>query len=200
MPYLTFKFLHIVGFILIGGGLIGVFIADFRSRQTHDIRLIAEACRYVAIFYDGVVIPGAILVGLSGLIFTLTLNVGFFQIPWLMGMWMLFAFEFVEGNTVTRIHFRRMLRLSRAALSEGEITAELREEMLRKLPTFTHYLDLPLFLLLVSLGGVRPSTWSHLAMGTLLALVVAFAFTLSVPRIYQWPVRVVGTVGATGGE
>jgi uncharacterized membrane protein len=186
VSYLILKFLHLVGFILIGSGLVGVFVADLRSRQTRDVRLVAEACRYVAIFYDGVVVPGAVLAGLSGLALTLNLNLGFFQAPWLTGMWMLFVFEFVEGNTVTRIHFRRMLRLSRAALSDGAITTALRKEMERTLPTFTHYLDLPFFLMIVSLGGLRPSTWSYVAVGSLLALVVAVAFTATLPRICQW--------------
>ncbi len=154
----------------------------------------------MAIFYDGVVVPGALLAGLSGLILALKLNLGFLQIPWLMGMWVLFVFEFVEGNTITRIHFRKMLRLSRAALSSGGLTAELQEEMERKLPTFTHFLDLPLFLLIVSLGGLRPATWSHSVLGVLLALVIAFALTLSLPRIYQWPAYAVGPVGASDGE
>lgn len=186
MGYLALKFLHIVGFVLIGGGLVGVFLADLRSRQTRDIRLVAEACRYVAIFYDGVVVPGAILAGLSGLLLTPGLGVGFFQLPWLTGMWVLFLFEFVEGNTITRIHFRRMLRLSRAALTHGGITRALQDEMGRALPTFTHYLDLPLFLVIVSLGALRPPTWSHFSLGVPLALGVAVAFTLGFPRISRW--------------
>lgn len=187
MSYPILKFLHIVGFILIGGGLVAVFLADLRSRQTHDIRLVAEARRYVAVFYDGVVVPGAILAGLSGLIITLTLGFGFFEMPWLTGMWMLFAFEFIEGNTITRLHFRRTLKLAGAALDQDCITPELSEEMGKTLPMFTHYLDLPLFFLIVSLGGLRPSTWNHFVVGTSLAVVVAFVLMITLPRTYRWP-------------
>lgn len=185
MTYPILKLLHMVGYILIGAGLVSVFIADSRFHQTRNVRIMAEACRYVAIFYDGVVFPGAILAGVSGVILTLNLNFGFFEFPWLTGMWVLFAFEFVEGNTITRIHFRRTLRLSRAALREGGISAELEEEMRRKLPRFTHYLDLPLFLVIVSLGGLRLPTWDHFVLGTLLALVVAIALTLSLRQARQ---------------
>ncbi|HET7853624.1 MAG TPA: DUF2269 family protein [Candidatus Methylomirabilis sp.] len=185
MIYLTFKFLHIVGFILLGSGLVGVFVAEWRSRQTRDIRLIAEAHRYMTIFYDGVVLPGAILVGLSGLLLMFYLQFGFFQIPWLTGMWLLFAFEFMEGNTITRIHFRKMRRVSQAALNEGRVTSELQEKMDDKVGTFTHYLDLPLFFVIVSLGGLRPATWTHFTLGTLLALVTGLALSSFLPRMYR---------------
>lgn len=185
MSYFFLKFIHIVGFILLGGGLIGVFTADLRSRQIHDIKIIAEACRYVAIFYDGVVVPGAVLVGVSGLLLTLKIKFGFLGSPWLAGMWMLFVFEFIEGNTITRIHFRRMLRLSRDALTRGIITEGLRLEQAKRLPTFTHFLDLPLFLLIVTFGGLRPSSWGFVAAGVILAVSVGAMLAFILTRIYK---------------
>ncbi len=179
------KFFHIIGFVLLGGGLIGVFISDLRSRQKKDIVIFAEACGYVAIFYDGIVVPGAILLGVSGLLLTIKMNSGFFELPWLTGMWALFAFEFIEGNTITRIHFRRMLRLSRDALARGDITSELKEEQARRLPTFTHYLDLPLFFLIVSFGGLRPLSWNAIALGIMLALAAGTVLYVIFTGIYK---------------
>lgn len=187
MDYLLFKLLHIIGFILIGGGLVGVFIADLRARQTADARTIAEACRYIAVFYDGVVVPGAVMVLVSGPVMIFKAGFGFFKMPWLTGMWLLFAFEFVEGNTITRIHFRRMFKLSRVALSRGGVTAELRKEQERRLPAFTHYLDIPLFSLIVSLGALRPSTWGLFAAGMAAVPAIAVALAAGLPRIYRWP-------------
>jgi hypothetical protein len=40
-------------------------------------------------------------------------------------MVILFAFEFIEGNTVTRLYFVRLRRLTRQALEEGWVTPEL---------------------------------------------------------------------------
>ena len=107
------------------------------------------------------------------------LGVGFFQFPWMSGMWLLFAFEFVEGNTITRRHFRRLLRLSRAALNEGRMTAELEAAMRDRLGAFAHYLDPPVFFLIVSLGTFRPTAWDHFIIGTLLAVTIAAALTFS---------------------
>ena len=60
-----------------------------------------------AVFYDGVVVPGALVLLASGawLIVAFFGGWSFVRIPWLAGMVFLFAFEFVEGNTVTRLYF-----------------------------------------------------------------------------------------------
>jgi Predicted integral membrane protein (DUF2269) len=52
------KFGHILGAILMGAGLVGVWMADLRSRQLRDLRQFAEAVRDIAVFYDGFVVPG----------------------------------------------------------------------------------------------------------------------------------------------
>lgn len=185
MTYQIFKFIHILGFILLGGGLIGVFIADLRSRRTRDIKVIAEACRYVALFYDAVVVPGAIFTGLSGLFLTIKGGAGFFDLPWQTGMWTLFVFEFVEGNTITRIHFRRMLKLSKDALARGAVTEGLKAEQGKKLPAFTHFFDLPLFFLIAAFGALRPSSWGAVIFGVILALSAGAVLALTLPGRYK---------------
>jgi len=61
----------------------------------------------------------------------------FLQFPWLAGMVGLFAFEFIKGNTVTRLHFMRLRRLTRSALNAGEVTSELQKARAERVPTFT---------------------------------------------------------------
>jgi hypothetical protein len=52
--------------MLISAGLIGVFVADMRSRQVRDVKLLAQAVMFIAVFYDGLVVPGALLLLASG--------------------------------------------------------------------------------------------------------------------------------------
>jgi hypothetical protein len=66
MIYEILRFAHLVGLALIAAGLIGVFVNDLRSRQLRDIRLFAEAVRNITVFYDGLVVPGALLLLGSG--------------------------------------------------------------------------------------------------------------------------------------
>jgi uncharacterized membrane protein YecN with MAPEG domain len=89
---------------------------------------------------------------------------------WLVGMVALFAFEFVEGNTVTRLYFMRLRRLARASLAEGALTPELAAARREHIPTFTHFLDIPLLFVIVALGAARPTTWTLFVVGTVLAV------------------------------
>ena len=42
------RFAHLIGLVLIGAGLIGVFVSDLRSRQTNDLHLFALAVSFIA--------------------------------------------------------------------------------------------------------------------------------------------------------
>src|SRR4030095_4287140 len=103
MEYSLLKFVHILGTVLIGGGLMGVWMSDLRSRQLRELQTFAEAVRNIAVFYDGLVWPGALRLLASGTWMIVQYYGGwaFLQRPWLAGMVGLFAFEFIEGNTVT---------------------------------------------------------------------------------------------------
>src|SRR5262249_50814463 len=102
------------------------------------------------------------------------------------GMVWLFAFEFIEGNTVTRLYFLRLRRLARAALKEGRVSPELERARREHVPTFTHFLDLPILFVIVSFGAMRPDGWSTLAFSVGIAVLVATCFTLVLPRLYPW--------------
>ena len=107
-----------------GAGLIGVWYADLRSRQVREMPLFAAAVRSIAVLYDGLVVPGALLLLGSGtwLIVMVYGGCAFLGMPWLIGMVALFAFEFIEGNTITRLYFMRLRRLTREAVQHGKVT------------------------------------------------------------------------------
>ena len=190
MTYLVLRYVHLLGVTLMGAGLIGVWYADLRSRQVRgqDLPVFAELIRQIAVFYDGLVVPGALLLLGSGAWMTITVYGGwaFLGPPWLAGMMALFAFEVVEGNTITRRYFMRLRRLTRAALEQGSVPRELETARREHLPTFTHFLDLPIFFVVVALGAMRPSTWTLFLMGTALAIVVATALAVAIPRMYPF--------------
>lgn len=188
MTYSLLRYAHLVGLMLIGGGLIGVWVSDMRSRKVRDLVLFGEAIRNIAVFYDGLVVPGALILFVSGTWMTAEVwgGWGFMQHPWLAGMILLFLLEFVEGNTVTRLYFMRLRRLANDALSQGGVTPELTRARQEHVPTFTHFLDIPMLLLIVSLGALRPSTWTQFIVGFIVALAVATALTLWIPRLYPW--------------
>jgi hypothetical protein len=188
MEYSLLKFFHILGAVLISSGLIGAWMADLRSRQLRELKPFSEAVRNIAVFYDGVVVPGALLLLISGT-WTIVKFYGgwnFLQIPWLMGMVGLTAFEFIEGNTITRIYFTRLRRLTRSALDAGHFTSELQRARGELVPTFTHFLDLPLLFLIIALGATRPTTWTLFFAGSCAAIALAMLLTLVIQRLFPW--------------
>ena len=188
MTYILLKYAHILGAILIGGGLIGVWVSDLRSRQLRELNGFAEAVRAIAVFYDGVVVPGAIILLVSGIWLIAKFFDGwdFIKTPWLAGMVILFAFEFIEGNTVTRLYFMRLRRLTREALKAGNFTPELEKARAEHVPTFTHFLDLPMLFLIVALGAIRPETWTMFIVGSVVSVLLAAVLTFYIPRLYSW--------------
>lgn len=186
--YLLLRFAHLLGLMLISAGLIGVFVSDMRSRQVRDLKLFAQAVTLIAVFYDGLVVPGAVLLLASGawLIVSYYDGWSFLTVPWLAGMVFLFAFEFIEGNTVTRIYFMRLRRLAREALAAGRPTPELVRARREQLASFTHFLDIPILVVIVSLGALRPSDWTQFFVATALAIAVASLLNYVIPRMYPW--------------
>ena len=180
--YSVLRLAHIIGFTVLGGGLLAVFVSELRASRTADVHRFAEAAWYSATFYDALVLPGAVLAALSGILLVLELGLGFFSAPWLVGMWGLFLFELIEGNTITRKQFQRTLRHSRKVLLSGRLTVDERQEARPPLGQVTHFLDLPVFLVIVYCGAVRPDSWLHVVAATAGALVATMILAAAVPR------------------
>jgi hypothetical protein len=98
----------------------------------------------------------------------------------------LFALEFIEGNTITRLYFMRLRRLARAAVAERRVTEELARARGEQLASFTHFLDIPILLVIVSLGALRPSDWTQFVLGFVIAVLAASLLNYVVPRLYPW--------------
>ncbi|OKO87359.1 hypothetical protein AC630_00305 [Bradyrhizobium sp. AS23.2] len=132
--------------------------------------------------------PGALLLLGSGTWMIVKFYGGwnFLQFPWLAGMAGLFAFEFIEGNTVTRLYFMRLRGLTRFALNAGGVTPKLQKARAERVPTFTHFLDLPMLFLIVALGAIQPTTWLLFFAGSIAAVALATILTLIIPRLYPW--------------
>jgi uncharacterized membrane protein len=186
--YLLLRFAHLIGLMLMSAGLIGVFVADMRSRQVRDVKLLAQAVMFIAVFYDGLVVPGAVLLLASGTWLIISYYGGwqFLKTPWLVGMVILFGLEFIEGNTITRLYFMRLRRLARLAVTEGRVTPELAHARAEHLASFTHFLDIPILLVIVSLGALRSSDWTQFVIGIVLAVAAASLLNYFIPRLYPW--------------
>jgi hypothetical protein len=98
----------------------------------------------------------------------------------------LFGLEFVEGNTITRLYFMRLRGLARVAVAEGRVTPQLADARAEQLASFAHFLDIPILLVIVSLGALRPSDWRQFVIGIVLAVAAASVLNYFIPRLYPW--------------
>ncbi|WP_454621910.1 hypothetical protein [Bradyrhizobium cenepequi] len=98
----------------------------------------------------------------------------------------MFAFEFIEGNTITRLYFMRLRRFAREALAAARVTRELARARREQLSSFTHFLYILILVVIVSLGALRPSDWTQFFVATTLAIAVASVLNYAIPRICPW--------------
>lgn len=182
------KVVHIAGAVVLGLGLAAVWALDLTGRRARSLDEIATAARRVALAYDAVVVPGALVMMASGGWMVATIyGSAFLDIPWLAAMVILFSQEFLEGNIITRLFFLRLRQVTAEAAASGGHGCPL-EARGSFLSSFTHFLDLPVFVLVVYLGVLKPTDWSTPTLGCALAITAALAQTM-VLRPAPRPVR-----------
>jgi len=80
----------------------------------------------------------------------------------------------------------RLRRLTKDALEAGGFTSELQRARAESIPTFTHFLDLPMLFLIIALGVIKPDTWALFFVGTVAAMLMAALLTIYIPKLYPW--------------
>jgi hypothetical protein len=113
------------------------------------------------------------------------LGLSYFDTPWLTGMWGLFLFEFIEGNTVTRVQFRRTLKISRSLAEDEPLTDEVRGGARTFIGRLAHFLDVPLFSVIVYCGVVRPDSWLEVGSAISIAITAALVLMSVAPRLAE---------------
>lgn len=182
--YTLLKLTHIVGFIMLGAGVFAIFLSEWQTLTTHDVHVFSEAARFNVIFRNSLIAPGSVVLIVSGSFLIVHLDLGFFDEPWVVGMWALFLFEAFEGNLVARRHNRRTIEWARHALEAGALTAEIRRQAHPPLGVFAHFLDVPMLAVIVYCGTVRPESWTEIAIATGIAIAVAAALSATIPRLH----------------
>lgn len=174
---------HAIGALLLGVALVAIWLAAERVRRAQDVGALRRAARTCATIEKRMIAPGVLLLLASGTWLTAQYyGWAFTRIPWLAGMVALFVFQSVWANTVTRLHALRLRRLLEAAPANGPVTPELERTRTDPLAAFGHYLEIPLFALIVALGVLRPASWTLFVLGSAVAVQVAAAAALYASR------------------
>lgn len=185
--YTVLKLLHVLAFVTLGSGLIGVMVCDLRARMSRDFARLVDGIDAMLMFYYRLVVPGSLGILLSG--FSLVFGYyGFsaLETPWLAGMMVLFVFEFFEGHLIMKLHYVKLKQGLDAARNAGGPVPELDRELRARLTVATHFLDVPNFVLIVTLGVVRPTDWTLFSVGIVLVIAVTAWMALVLPRKFPW--------------
>ncbi|WP_372660017.1 DUF2269 family protein [Hydrogenophaga sp.] len=188
MPsFVLLKLLHVLAFITLGSGLIGVVVSDLRARRAADFPLLVDSIEAMLGFYYRLVVPGSMLILLSG--FSMVFGYygwSFMEIPWLAGMMVLFVFEFFEGHLIMKFHYLKLKQGILAAKQANAPVPELEHELRARLTLATHFLDVPNFTLIVVLGIVRPTDWTLFSYGLVLVVAVTTWMAVVIPKRHPW--------------
>ncbi|MGZ8994978.1 MAG: hypothetical protein ACXW3P_00540 [Rhodospirillales bacterium] len=76
--------------------------------------------------------------------------------------------------------------MTRRAVEEQRVTPELARARGERLASFTHFLDIPILLVIVSLAGLRPDTWTQFVIASAVAVAAAMVLNSIIPRLYPW--------------
>lgn len=181
------KLMHVLALVVLGAGLIGVLVSDLRARRAAEFALLLDSIEAMLTFYYRLVMPGSLMILLSG--FSMVFGYygwAFLDLPWLAGMMVLFVFEFFEGHLIMKLHYVKLRQgIDQARLASAPVP-ELERELRARLTLATHFLDVPNFALIVTLGIVRPTDWTLFSVGLALVVAVTAWMTLAVPRRLPW--------------
>ncbi|MEZ5956342.1 MAG: DUF2269 family protein [Hyphomonadaceae bacterium] len=194
---LFLKFLHVIAFITLGSGLIGVLVSDFRARRSRTFVELLGGLDAVLMFYYRLVVPGSMLILLSGFSMVFAYySWAALETPWIAGMMVLFIFEFLEGHLFMGFHYFKLRAASVRAREAGEWTPQLEAEVKDRLCVAAHFLDVPNFFLIVSIGVLRPESWTHFMIGVVLVIAVTATLNHLVGKHAPWRGISAGASGA----
>ncbi len=202
MSYAWLGAAHLLGAVLLGAAIVGLWLVDERIGRATDCGTIGRAGRRADALGKRVLMPGVLLLAASGVWLVASYYGGwrFLRVPWLAGMAGVFVFQSVWANTVTHPHARRMRALLAGARDADPITPALERVRSEPLAGFGQHLEPLLFALIVALGLLRPMDWSVVAMGCIAAPLLAAAIAFYPARSLAPSSLSSASVEAEGGR
>lgn len=184
MSYAWLGAAHLLGAVLLGAAIVALRLIDERIRRATDCGTIAHAGRRADALGKRVLMPGVLLLAVSGVWLVASYYGGwrFLRVPWLAGMAGLFVFQSAWANTVTHPHAKRMRQLLAGTRDADPITPALERVRSEPLASFGQHLEPAVFVLIVALGVLRPMDWAVVVLGCVTAALLAAAMTFYVVR------------------
>ncbi len=167
MVYTFFRLVHVLGVIVLGMGLGGVLILELWMRKLTHKASVVECLRIIMFLYRWVVTGGALVLAVSGVVLASYRGFEHLLVPWFLMMLVFSVVEGAEGNLLTRVYFRERLSRSEESMRPRGGVLALRPAFKKweRIALMAHYLDVPMYLLVVLLAYGRCESWLVAAIG-----------------------------------
>ena len=149
-------FLHILAVMLMAAGTGAVMLPVYRAWRARDVRFQMAAFRQAADNETGVLLPGALLTGATGVGWGAAADWNFFTEGWLLALWLLYLLAVFVCLPLLGLGLRRARLLSLRAAKTGEVTPELEAALSDNVPLVFGTLIIILLVVITWLAVFKP--------------------------------------------
>jgi hypothetical protein len=149
-------FLHIIAILWMSAGVGATMLPVYRSWRSKDVRFQMNAFRQAADNETGVLLPGALLTGATGIGWGAAANWNFFTDGWLLALWISYLLAVFICLPLLGLGLRRARLLSLQAAKSGTVTPELESALADNVPLVFGTLIIILMVVMVWLPVFKP--------------------------------------------
>ena len=151
---LVFAF-HIIGIVVLGGRMLGMFVEDIRARTAKDPKDMIESLRHRWIIGMAGGPFGSVLVLGTGILLVFVRDYSFAE-GWILTNLSIAGFELTEGMLFTRRHLSKTASLTERALTDKGAMVELKGLMAMPIPKLIFRIKPITFLTMMVMSIYRP--------------------------------------------
>jgi uncharacterized membrane protein len=152
----VWRTLHILSLFLYAGGLGAVLMPMYRAWRSKDVEFQMFSFRQAADNETGILLPGLILTGVTGVFWAVSKDYNFVTTGWLAVLTLLYIFTTFIALPLMGLGLRRVRLLSLEAAKRKRVTPELEEALADNVPMVFGTLILILTPVMAWLAIVKP--------------------------------------------
>jgi hypothetical protein len=150
------KLLHELALLWYAAGLGATMLPVYRSWRSKDVRFQMHAFQQAAANETGVLLPGALMSGATGVFWGAAAGYNFFTTGWLLTLWLLYAVSVFVCLPLLGLGLRRARLFSLQAGKSGRITPELEQALADNVPLVFGTVMIVLTVVMAWLAVVKP--------------------------------------------
>jgi uncharacterized membrane protein len=127
-------FLHILAVLWMAGGVGSTMLPVYRAWRSTDVQFQMAAFRQAADNETGVLLPGALLTGATGVGWGAAAGWNFLTDGWLLALWLVYVLTVFVCLPLLGLGLRRARLLSLQAAKTGTVTSELEAALADNVP------------------------------------------------------------------